>query len=74
MEAKIYAIDECTKYIQHLSHILYNLHLYHEFLNDNTPILIMIDNEAAVKWCHNMTTKGLQHIQMMSSANKFNWD
>jgi hypothetical protein len=28
----------------------------------------MNDNEAAVKWCHNMTTKGLRHIQMRENA------
>jgi hypothetical protein len=67
-EAEIYAIDECTKCIQHLSNILRDLHLFHIFTNENEPIPIKNDNEAAVKWSHNMTTKGLRHIQMRENA------
>jgi hypothetical protein len=32
------------------------------------PIQSKIDNEAAVKWSHNMTTKGLRQIQMQENA------
>jgi Reverse transcriptase (RNA-dependent DNA polymerase). len=39
-EAEIYAIDECTKCIQHLSNILRDLHLFHIFTNENEPIPI----------------------------------
>lgn len=47
-EAEIYAVDECTKCLQHISNILHDLHQYHEFTNDDEPIPIMNDNEAAV--------------------------
>eukprot|EP00557_Chaetoceros_sp_GSL56_P002018 CAMPEP_0176495642 /NCGR_PEP_ID=MMETSP0200_2-20121128/10769_1 /TAXON_ID=947934 /ORGANISM="Chaetoceros sp., Strain GSL56" /LENGTH=849 /DNA_ID=CAMNT_0017893541 /DNA_START=929 /DNA_END=3474 /DNA_ORIENTATION=+ len=43
------------------------LHLFQLF-TDNAPIPIQNDNEAAVKWSHNMTTKGLRHIQMRENA------
>jgi deoxyuridine 5'-triphosphate nucleotidohydrolase len=66
-EAEIYAIDECTKCLQHISNILTDLNLLHIF-TDNQPISIHNDNEAAVKWSHNMTTKGLRHIQMRENA------
>jgi len=67
-EAEIYAIDECTKCIQHLSNILRDLNLFNTFTNDGNPITIRNDNEAAVKWSHNMTTKGLRHLQMRENA------
>jgi hypothetical protein len=66
-EAEIYAVDECTKCLQHISHILQDLHLLHVF-TENQPIAIQNDNEAAVKWSHNMTTKGLRHLQMRENA------
>lgn len=66
-EAEIYAVDECTKSLQHISHILTDLQLFTLF-TDNAPIPIQNDNEAAVKWSHNMTTKGLRHIQMRENA------
>jgi Reverse transcriptase (RNA-dependent DNA polymerase). len=66
-EAKIYAVDECTKCLQHVTNILSDLHLLHLFTN-NEPIPIMNNNEAAVKWLHNMTTRGLRHIQMRENA------
>jgi hypothetical protein len=66
-EAEIYAVDECTKCLQHISNILQDLNLLH-LLTDNRPIPIQNDNEAAVKWSHNMTTKGLRHIQMRENA------
>jgi len=70
-EAEIYATDECTKCLQHVSHILSDLHLLHLYTN-NEPIPILNDNEAAVKWSHNMTTKGLRHIQMRENAVREN--
>jgi deoxyuridine 5'-triphosphate nucleotidohydrolase len=66
-EAEIYAVDECTKCLQHISNILQDLNLLHIF-TENQPIPIQNDNEAAVKWSHNMTTKGLRHIQMRENA------
>jgi Reverse transcriptase (RNA-dependent DNA polymerase). len=66
-EAEIYAVDECTKCLQHVSNILSDLHLLHLFTH-NEPIPIRNDNEAAVKWSHNMTTRGLRHIQMRENA------
>jgi deoxyuridine 5''-triphosphate nucleotidohydrolase (dut) len=67
-EAEIYSVDECTKCIQHLTNILHDLHLFHTFTNQGEPIPIQNDNEAAVNWSHNMTTKGLRHIQMRENA------
>lgn len=66
-EAEIYAVDECTKCLQHVSNILSDLNLLHLFTH-NEPIPIRNDNEAAVKWSHNMTTRGLRHIQMRENA------
>jgi hypothetical protein len=66
-EAEIYAVDECTKCLLHISHILSDLNLLSIFTNDQ-PIPIKNDNEAAVKWSHNMTTRGLRHIQMRENA------
>jgi len=66
-EAEIYAIDECTKSLQHISNILSDLNLLTSFTQDH-PIPIMNDNEAAVNWSHNMTTRGLRHIQMRENA------
>ena len=67
-EAEIYAVDECTKCIQHITNILRDLAIFHLFTNNGAPIPIQNDNEAAVKWSHNMTTKGLRHIQMRDNA------
>ena len=67
-EAEIYAVDECTKCIQHLTNILHDLHLFHRFTNNGAPIPIQNDNDAAVQWSHNMTTRGLRHIQMRENA------
>ena len=65
-EAEIGAVDECTKTIQHLENLLRDLGLFETFAPD--PITIYNDNAAAVQWSHNMTTKGLRHIQMKENA------
>jgi Reverse transcriptase (RNA-dependent DNA polymerase). len=41
-EAKIYAVDECTKCIQHLTNILIDLQLYTQFTNNSDPIPIQM--------------------------------
>ena len=65
-ESEIYAIDECTKAIQHITNILKDLDLFNTFTDG--PIPIKNDNAAAVQWSYNMTSKGLRHIQMRENA------
>ena len=65
-EAKIYATDECVKSLLHLSHIISELALTSQFLD--LPVTIFNDNHACVCWSHNLTTKGLRHIQMQENA------
>ena len=65
--AEIYAIDECVKALQHISHIFEDLHLTHLL---PSTFLIYIDNEASVKWKTNMTSKGLCHIQMRENSTR----
>ena len=67
-EAEIYAMDKYTKCMQHLTNILHDLHLFHCFTDNGSPIPIQNDNDVAVQWSHNMTTQGLRHIQMHENA------
>ena len=65
-EAEIYATDECTKYILQLLQILDELPL-----GKNQPkllITIFNDNNECLCWNHNVTTKGLRHIQIRENA------
>ena len=66
-EAEIYAVDECVKALQHIQHILQDLHLSSLF---PTPFPIYNDNAACVKWSGNLTTKGLRHIQMRENSTR----
>ncbi len=36
----------------------------------NTASLLYNDNEACVKWCHNLTTKGNRHIEHKENATR----
>ena len=65
-EAEIYATDECTKFIQHLRHILEELGLADEIMPG--PTTIYNDNAACVAWSHSLSTKGLRHIQIRENA------
>ena len=65
-QAEIGAIDECTKTLQQIINILKDLQL--DTLYCNGPIPIHNDAAAAVQWSHNMTTKGLRHIQIRENA------
>ena len=65
-EAEIYATDECTKFLLYLHHILTDLGFAHKHMPPKTKIYN--DNEACVCWSHNMTTKGLRHIQIRENA------
>ena len=65
-EAEIYATDECTKIIQHLRHILEELHLADKLMPK--PTTIYNDNAACVAWSHSVSTKGLRHIQIRENA------
>ena len=69
-EAEIYATDECVKCLQHISNILKDMNLF-EKVTDG-PIPIWNDNEACVKWSHNLTTKGLRYLQMRENAVREN--
>ena len=65
-EAEIIATDECLKWLQHISHILDDLHLKEKFFPHNLPIYN--DNNACVIWSKGKTTKGLRHIQMRENS------
>ena len=65
-EAEIYATDECVKSLLHMSHIITELGLSAQFLS--VPVSIFNDNNACVCWSHNLTTKGLRHLQMRENA------
>lgn len=65
-EAEIYATDECTKQLIHISYIIEGFHLIEEIMKP--PTIIFNDNNACVCWSKNTTTKGLRHIQMRENA------
>jgi hypothetical protein len=60
-EAEIYATDECTKQLIHLSYIIDGLGLTNEIMHP--PKAIYNDNSACVCWTKATMTKGLRHIQ-----------
>ena len=65
-EAEIYAVDECTKYLLYLKQIIEGLDLQEELMPSFTKIYN--DNNAAVCWSKNSTTKGLRHVQIRENA------
>ncbi len=65
-EAEIYATDECTKQLIHLSYIIEGLNLIESIMKP--PTTIYNDNNACVCWSKTTTTKGLRHIQMRENA------
>jgi deoxyuridine 5'-triphosphate nucleotidohydrolase len=65
-EAEIYAVDECTKALLHLSYIIDGLALRASYMP--APTTVYNDNSACVKWSTNTTTKGLRHIQIRENA------
>ena len=67
-ESEIYAMDECTKALQHIANILKDLDVFDDYTDG--PIPLKNDNAAAVQWSYNMTTKGLRYIQMRENAVK----
>jgi hypothetical protein len=65
-EAEIYATDECTKQLIHLSYLVDGLDLTNDIMGP--PTIIYNDNSACVCWSKATTTKGLRHIQMRENA------
>ena len=65
-EAEIYATDECTKFVQHLRHILKELHLADKLMPK--PTTIYNNNAACFAWSHSLSTKGLRHFQIRENA------
>lgn len=65
-EAEIYATDECTKQLIHLSYLVEGLNLTDTIMLP--PTTIYNDNGACVCWSKSTTTKGLRHIQMRENA------
>ena len=65
-EAEIYATDECVKFLQYISFLLDGMHLKNEFMPE--PNNVYNDNSASIHWAHNMTTKGLRHLQIRENA------
>ena len=66
-ETEIYAAEECTKSLQHITHILEELRS-----PINKPIPILNDNSACVTWSTSHTSKGLRHIQMRENCVREN--
>ena len=64
-QAEIYLVDECTKQLENVRHILSNLNL--QKLMDG-PTTIYNDNTSCVNWSHNLTNCNLQNIQMRENA------
>ena len=65
-EAEIYATDESIKGLLHLDMLISGLGLKQELMPSPTPVYN--DNAACIAWSHNMTTKGLRHIQIRENA------
>ena len=65
-EAEIYATNECTKQLIHLSYIVEGLNLIENVMKP--PTTIYNDNNACTCWSKTTTTKGLRHIQMRENA------
>ena len=65
-EAEIYATDECTKFLQHLRHIIEELGLADTLMPG--PTTLYNNNAACVAWSHSLSTKGLRHIQIRENA------
>ncbi len=65
-KAEIYATDECTKQLIHLSYLLEGLRLIEDIMPGPTPVYN--DNSACVNWSKSTTTKGLRHIQIRENA------
>ena len=65
-EAEIYATDECTKSLLHLSFIIDGFKLLDNLMP--SPTTVYNDNAACVNWSKNTTTKGLRHIQIRENA------
>ena len=67
-ESEIYATDQCVKDILHLSHIIKDLNLTKELLNQ--PTKIFNDNMACVQWSNNRTNRNIRHIQIRENATR----
>jgi hypothetical protein len=65
-EAEIYATDECTKSLLHMSFIIDGFNLKESLMK--SPTAIYNDNAACVNWSKNTSTKGLRHIQIRENA------
>ena len=65
-EAEIYATDECTKSLLHLSFIIEGFNLTDAIMT--SPTTIYNDNKACVSWSRNSSTKGLRHLQIRENA------
>lgn len=68
-EAKIYAVDECTKYILILYYLMEGWNLQQTMIPTGTTPLYN-HNNACVTWSNIMCTKGLQYIQIRENAVK----
>jgi deoxyuridine 5'-triphosphate nucleotidohydrolase len=65
-EAEIYATDECTKALLHLSFIVEGFQLTSQLMQQ--PTTVYNDNSACITWSKSLTTKGLRHLQMRENA------
>ena len=62
VEAEIYAMNECVKFLLELVQILDFLGFKVTFMPGTN--IIYNDNNACINWSKRCTTKGLRHIQM----------
>ncbi len=69
-EAKIYATDECVKFLLDLVQIMDFLEVKHLFMPATN--IIYNDNKACVQWSKKVTSKGLRHIQMRENRVREN--
>jgi hypothetical protein len=70
-EAEIWATNMGSRLTVNLRNLILHLQSIGYPIDDtNTATLLYNDNEACVKWCHNLTTKGNRHIEHKENATR----
>jgi hypothetical protein len=70
VEAEIYAMDKCIKFLLELEQLMDFLGVKSLFMPTTT--VVYNDNRACVNWSKSCTTKGLRHIQMKENRVREN--
>ncbi|MGH3053511.1 MAG: Ty1/Copia family ribonuclease HI [Gaiellaceae bacterium] len=63
-EAEIKAIDECTKAVQWMRHVLTDLSL----IDPSIPSCVYNDNQGAVQWCQAFSSKNTRHLNIRENC------